>query len=203
MVSPNGVYKTPCRHGLNTRAKRLALVAGYRAAHEPPREAAPELHIDSARPGQLVGPACFFVGRLRGARGPVWQITAIDTCSSFAWADLVVCPACGPTVEHTSALARRVASELRKAGWRLERVLTDNGTEFGRREFAKRLADGVAHSQIHSGCRRPTGTSNACFARSSKSAGGPPSERFLQVRYSGLRGHLDNYLPAQLGVCSA
>ena len=31
VVSPNGVYKTLVRHGLNTRAKRLALVAGYRA----------------------------------------------------------------------------------------------------------------------------------------------------------------------------
>jgi transposase len=27
VVSPNGVYKTLCRHGLNMRAKRLALVA--------------------------------------------------------------------------------------------------------------------------------------------------------------------------------
>jgi transposase len=27
-VSPNGVYKALCRHGLNTRQKRLALVAG-------------------------------------------------------------------------------------------------------------------------------------------------------------------------------
>src|SRR5215216_7966209 len=35
VVSPNGVYKTLCRHGLNTRAKRLALVAGYRAPYEP------------------------------------------------------------------------------------------------------------------------------------------------------------------------
>ena len=33
VVSPNGVYKTLCRHGLNTRAKRLALVAGYRAPY--------------------------------------------------------------------------------------------------------------------------------------------------------------------------
>src|SRR5215204_3731750 len=40
MVSANGVYKTLCRHGLNTRAKRLALVAGYRAPYEPPREPA-------------------------------------------------------------------------------------------------------------------------------------------------------------------
>src|SRR3954454_6021388 len=30
VISPNGVYKPLVRHGLNTRAKRLALVAGYR-----------------------------------------------------------------------------------------------------------------------------------------------------------------------------
>ena len=43
----------PCvRHGLNTRAKRLALVAGYRAPFEPPREPEPEPHIDSERPGR-------------------------------------------------------------------------------------------------------------------------------------------------------
>ena len=63
----------------NTRAKRLALVAGYRAPYEPPREPEPEPHIDSDRPGELVGIDCFFVGRLHGTKGPVWQITAIDT----------------------------------------------------------------------------------------------------------------------------
>ena len=31
-ISPNGVHRVLCRHGLNTRAKRLALVAGYRGA---------------------------------------------------------------------------------------------------------------------------------------------------------------------------
>jgi hypothetical protein len=54
------------------------------------------------RPGELVGIDCFFVGRLYGAKGPVWQITAIDTYSSFAWADLVVTPAAGRTVVQTS-----------------------------------------------------------------------------------------------------
>ena len=33
LVSANGVYKTLVRHGLNTRARRLALVAGYRAPY--------------------------------------------------------------------------------------------------------------------------------------------------------------------------
>src|SRR5215207_7784019 len=31
VVSPNGVWKVLCRHGLNTRAKRFGLVAGYAA----------------------------------------------------------------------------------------------------------------------------------------------------------------------------
>ncbi len=174
-MSPNGVYKTLVRHGLNTRAKRLALVAGYRAPHEPPRDAAPEPHIDSARPGELVGIDCFFVGRLHGARGPVWQITAIDTYSSFAWADLVVTPAAGPTAQQTSALARRVASELQAAGWRLERGLSDNGNEFGRQAFGSRRPAGVTHTRSGPGARRPTATSNGCTARSSKNAGDPRS----------------------------
>jgi hypothetical protein len=59
LVSANGVYKTLCRHALNTRAKRLALVAGYRAPSEPPREAQPEPHIATTRPGELVGIDCF------------------------------------------------------------------------------------------------------------------------------------------------
>src|SRR5262249_53914208 len=117
IVSANGVYKTLVRHGLNTRAKRLALVAGYRAPFEPPREPQPEPHVETERPGELVGFDGFFVGRLHGSSGPVWQITAIDCYSSYAWADLVVCAPPGPTAAQTSALARRVAAELQEAGW--------------------------------------------------------------------------------------
>jgi transposase InsO family protein len=193
-VSPNGVYKTLVRHGLNTRAKRLALVAGYRAPYEPPREPALEAHIESRRPGELVGIDCFFVGRLHGAKGPVWQITACDTYSSFAWADLVVCPPAGPTIEHTSTLARRVADELRHAGWRLERVLTDNGNEFGRREFAKRLPASVRHSQIRSGRPQTNGHVERLHRTILEECWRAAFARFLQVRYSGLKRHLDDYL---------
>src|SRR3954463_11941148 len=72
IVSPDGVYKTLVRHGLNTRAKRLGLIASSRAPFEPPRERVAEPHIDTSRPGELVGIDCFFVGHLRGSRGPVW-----------------------------------------------------------------------------------------------------------------------------------
>ncbi len=193
IVSANGVYKTLVRHGLNTRAKRLALVAGYRAPYAPPRDPEPEPHIDSRRPGELVGIDCFFVGRLHGAKGPVWQITAIDTYSSFAWADLVTTTN-GPTVEQTSALARRVASELQRAGWRLERVLIDNGTEFGRREFGSRLPDGVRHSQIRSGRPQTNGHVERLHRTILEECWRPAFARYLQVRFSGLRRDLASYL---------
>src|SRR3954451_18786121 len=184
LVSPNGVYKTLVRHGLNTRAKRLALIAGYRAPFEPPREPTPEPHVESEYPGELVGIDCFFVGRLHGAKGPVWQITAIDTYSSFAWADLVVTPAAGPTVQQTSALARRVASELQHAGWRLERVLSDNGNEFGRRAFAARLPDGVRHSQSRSGRPQTNGHVERLHRTILEECWRPAFARYLYLRFS-------------------
>src|SRR5437763_12146550 len=39
VVSANGVWRCLCRHGLNTRGKRLSLGAGYAAPYEPPRPA--------------------------------------------------------------------------------------------------------------------------------------------------------------------
>src|SRR5947207_1647771 len=71
VVSPNGVWRVLRRHGLNTRAKRLALVAGYRAAYEPPREPEPERHVEASQPGELVGVDCSYDGRLQGTRGTV------------------------------------------------------------------------------------------------------------------------------------
>jgi transposase len=85
VVSHNGVWRCLRRHGLNTRAKRLSLVAGYAAPYQPPRKPEPERHVEAERPGELVGMDCFFVGRLSGTKGSVWQLTAIDVCSSFAW----------------------------------------------------------------------------------------------------------------------
>jgi len=193
-VSANGVYKALCRHGLNTRAKRLSLVAGHRAPFEPPRESEPEPHIDTQRPGELVGIDCFFVGRLHGAKGPVWQITACDTYSSFAWADLVVCPPSGPTPAHTSALARRVAGELQHAGWQLQRVLTDNGNEFGRQAFGAGLPEGVRHTRIRAGRPQTNGHVERLHRTILEECWRPAFARFLQVRHSGLKRHLDFYL---------
>jgi transposase InsO family protein len=195
LVSANGVYKTLCRHGLNTRAKRLALVAGYRAPSEPPREAQPEPHIATTRPGELVGIDCFYVGRLHGTAGTVWQITAIDTYSSYAWADLVTAPNQGPGAEHTSRLARRVAAELKAAGWRLERVLSDNGNEFRSRVFSDTLTDlGIRHTRIRAGRPQTNGHVERLQRTILEECWRPAFARFLQVRFTGLRHQLTTYL---------
>ncbi len=85
LVSPNGVWKVLPRHGLNTRAKRLGLIAGYAAPYEPPEIPLQNSTSTSERPGELVGIDCFYVGRLKGTEGAIWQFTAIDIASSYAW----------------------------------------------------------------------------------------------------------------------
>ena len=55
VVSPNGVWKVLCRHGLNTRAKRLGLIAGYAAPYEPPRDPGPSATSTSPGPASWSG----------------------------------------------------------------------------------------------------------------------------------------------------
>jgi transposase InsO family protein len=195
VVSANGVWKVLCRHGLNTRAKRLGLIAGYAAPYEPPRDPGPERHIDVDRPGELVGIDCFYVGRLKGTNGKVWQLTAIDVRSSFAWADLVVCPNDNPTAAQTSKLAERVAADLKAAGWQLERVLSDNGNEFRGVAFGQTLARlGARHSRIHAGRPQTNGNVEALHKTILDECWRPAFARYIHPRYTGLRRELDTYL---------
>jgi transposase InsO family protein len=195
VVSANGVWRCLRRHGLNTRQKRLSLVAGYRAPYEPPREPEPERHVEAERPGELVGVDCFFVGRLHGTRGTVWRLTAIDVRSSFAWAELVICPSGQPRPVQTSRLVCRVARELRTAGWRLERVLTDNGQEFRAERFRRAVAvHGVRISRIRAGRPQTNGAVEALHRTLLDECWRPAFARYLQVRFEGLRRELADYL---------
>jgi transposase InsO family protein len=188
VVSPNGVWKVLCRHGLNTRVKRLGLIAGYAAPYEPPRK--PERHIEVTRPGELVGIDCFYVGRLKGTEGAIWQLTAIDVASSYAWADHS-----NPTAIQTSQLARRVARELRAAGWRLERVLSDNGNEFRGEHFPATITRLQArHSCIHAGRPQTSGHVEALHKTILDECWRPAFARYIFPRYTGLKRELDTYL---------
>jgi hypothetical protein len=52
---------------------------------------------------------CFFIGRLSGAKGAVWQYTANDVASAYCWAELHLTPR-NPSARWTSELARRVVA---------------------------------------------------------------------------------------------
>lgn len=195
VVSHNGVWRCLRRHGLNTRVKRLALVAGYAAPYEPPREPERERHVEADRPGELVGMDCFYVGRLTGTKGAVWQLTAIDIASSYAWAELVTCPKGNPTGEQTSKLARGVAAQLQAAGWRLERVLTDNGGEFRARSFRSTLdALGARHTLIRAGRPQTNGAVESLHRTILEECWRPAFARYLHVRFTGLKRDLERYL---------
>ena len=195
VVSPNGVWKVLCRHGLNTRAKRLGLVAGYAAPYEPPRDPGPERHIDVSRPGELVGIDCFYVGRLRGTEGKVWQLTAIDVASSFGWAELVVCQAGqSDSGEQTSKLARRVAPIWRPpaGAWSACSPTTATSSRASSPRQSKCL--GARHTRIHAGRPQTNGNVEALHKTILDECWRPAFARYLQPRTSGLKRELDTYL---------
>jgi transposase InsO family protein len=161
-ISEHGVWRVLVRVGLNTRGKRLALIARHRDPYErAPSPPPPERHIDATEPGEIVQMDCFFIGRLSGTKGSVWQYTAIDVASGYTWAQLHSTPR-NPRSRHCQTLLHQLAKELALAGWKLKTVTTDNGSEFVSSEFRAAVESHGAHQRrIKAG--RPT--SNGCVER--------------------------------------
>jgi len=194
-ISANGVYKVLHRHGIGTRRRRLALVAGYAAPPEPERPPRPEPHIRARRVGDVVQLDCFYVGRLQGAVGACWQYTATDVVSGFLWAELHAARRGNPEVRHTSALVRRVGAELAAAGWKVRRVTTDGGNEFRSSLFGRAVREiGAKQRFISSG--RPQ--SNGCVERVQRTileeCWRPSFARAIVPSFHGLRQDLRGYV---------
>lgn len=193
-ISANGIWRVLCRHGLNTRAKRLALVAGYQARYERAPLAERPRHIETSRPGELVGLDCFYIGRLTGTKGAVWQYTAIDLHSSFAWAQLHSSPR-NPRARHCATLVERVAAQLAEAGWRLESVLTDNGSEFRSHAFTDPLAGlGIRQRRIHAGRPQTNGHVERLQQTILEECWRPSFARSLVPKLTALERDLKRYL---------
>jgi transposase InsO family protein len=194
-VSEHGVWRVLVRVGLNTRSKRLALVARHRDPYErKPELPPPERHIDASEPGEKVQLDCFYVGRLSGTKGTVWQYTAIDVASAYAWAELRTSER-NPRARWTRELVHRVARELKAAGWRLREVGTDNGSEFRSREFGEAVQTlGARQRFIKAG--RPN--SNGCVERLQltilEECWRPAFARSLVPKMTALQRDLDEYL---------
>ena len=194
-VSPNGVWRILRRHGLSRRISRLSLVAGYAAPPGPEgRLPEPERHLEVSHPGELVGFDCFHVGRLAGTAGRVWQYTAIDLASSYVWAELATTPL-NPSARKTSALAHRVAADLRAHGWRLERVLTDNGSEFRSTAFGTAVRElGARQSFIRPGRPTTNGSVERVQRTILEECWRPSFARSLVPKIGGLARDLEAYL---------
>ncbi|HVC24077.1 MAG TPA: DDE-type integrase/transposase/recombinase [Candidatus Dormibacteraeota bacterium] len=195
VISPSGVFKVLRRHGIQTRQRRLSLVAGYASPPEPEPPPEPlEQHLDVRDPGDLVQLDCFHIGRLSGTKGKVWQYTAIDAYSAYTWASVHVTPM-NPSARYTSALVHQVARELSQAGWKLKAVSTDNGSEFRSQEFRQAVAKTGAQLRfIHAG--RPQ--SNGCVERVQRTVleecWRPSFARSMIPKYTALRRDLVQYL---------
>jgi transposase InsO family protein len=154
----------------------LWLVAGYAAPPEPQRpQPAPERHLEVDHPGQLVQLDCFCIGRLSGTKGTLWQSTAIDVASASTWATLQMTRR-NPSATWTSALARQVAAELASRGWKLERVMSDNASEFRSATFRHTVAKlGARQSFIRAGRPQTNGGVERVQQTILEEAGTPPS----------------------------
>jgi transposase InsO family protein len=133
--SASGVPKVLRRHNLGTRRLRVAALAALTAADTglvAPRALEPYgFCLFASRPGDLVGLDCFYVGKLKGI-GPVWQLTAVDTATRWAFCSLVVGHV---SAAVTGAFVKHLAKETWKVGIVLRGVLSDNGPEFIGKDF--------------------------------------------------------------------
>jgi transposase InsO family protein len=194
-ISEHGVYRVLRRFNLNTRSKRLALIARHADPYERKPEQEPkELHIDASQPGEKVQMDCFYVGRLSGTKGTVWQYTAADVASGYAWAFLKATDK-NPRSRWTAELVHLVAKALKAAGWKLREVTTDNGSEFRAADFGKAVAKAKARQRrIKAG--RPN--SNGCVERLQltilEECWRPAFARSLAPKITALERDLGEYL---------
>jgi transposase len=138
-VARSTIHRVLRRRGLSRRQQRFAALEGHSAKRAglltertrrqlaQVRPVPTERHVEASRVGELVCLDCFYVGNLKGV-GKVWQITACDAASSYGLAELFV-------GDPNAAVAARflrdhVVPALHRAGFAVQRVLTDGGSEF-------------------------------------------------------------------------
>jgi len=146
--SASGVHKVLHRHHLGTRRLRVAALAALTAADTglvAPRAMEPYgFCLFASGPGDLVGLDCFYVGKLKGI-GPVWQLTAVDTTTRWAFCSLVVGHV---SAAVTAAFVKHLAVETWKVGIVLRGVLSDNGPEFIGKDFRDAVQElGLTHTR--------------------------------------------------------
>ena len=154
-LAPSTVQRRLRRYGLATRRQRLLVLEHHRAQRaglltERTRQTLWRLrhgqtrHVQAERPGELVCLDTLYIGKLKGV-GKVWQIPACDAATSYGVARIL--PALTPAA--TARFLRAVLQPaVQRAGWTLQRVLTDRGNEFKAAFAATCAALGIRQTRI-------------------------------------------------------
>ncbi len=114
--------------------------------------------------------------------------------SAYLWAELHVTPK-NPSARWCSELARRVAKDLSRRGWKVEAVMSDNASEFRSEEFGRAVA-ALGARQIFIRAGRPQ--TNGCVERVQETVleecWKPAFARYLIPKQTGLRLDLERYV---------
>jgi transposase InsO family protein len=150
-IAKSTVQKILVRHGLASRKLRLARAAAIAAATtglltEAGREGEPfGFCLATGGPGELVCLDSFYIGRLKGV-GKVYQLTAIDVFTRWAFVMIVLGPVTGT---DTARFVARLLRHYRRHGVTVRAVLTDGGPEYQAQAFrAQLVAKGLCHQRI-------------------------------------------------------
>jgi len=154
-ITHQGIWYCLKRFGLNKRFKRLVYIEKLNDQKQPITERSIRLVkkqlSDIKRgywPGHIVALDTFYVGNIKGV-GRIYQMTGIDLCSRFGWADLYT------NKEQVSSMNFVETCLLPKFFHNnvdLESVLTDNGSEFIGSKFKQMLGDyNIQHHRIPAG----------------------------------------------------
>lgn len=143
------------RFGLNRKYKRLVYLETLHKQGQPLTERTlRQMRRSTARvhtgqwPGHVVALDTFYVGHLKGV-GRIYQLTGIDTCSRYGWANLY-------QFKDQSASTHFVESVLFPKFFHnaveCESILSDNGTEFTGSRFQHLLQEyDIKHYRIPPG----------------------------------------------------
>jgi transposase InsO family protein len=123
----SSIYNALKRNGLNLKKYRFErLQQGENkilSKYQIERESAKNRSIKTKAPGYLVAIDTYYIGTLKGI-GRIYQMTAIDTFSNYAWAKVY------NTKSATSACDFLLHIMNHSHGRKISRILSDNGLEF-------------------------------------------------------------------------
>lgn len=143
------------RFGLNNRYKRLIYLEQLKEQNQPLTEKTLgniRKHCATIKhglwPGHIVALDTFFVGNLKGV-GRIYQLTGIDLCSRYGWAQLYLSQDQASSINFVE---QHLIPKFFQNGVNLESVLTDNGSEFIGSKFKEMLTDyEIEHHRIPKG----------------------------------------------------